>query len=102
VKNSSAFEIGKQFVRKTLSNRGLFALLFVFYVLLVVSAVNGWKAYAMHHESTHHHQEVDRESWESNPDKHPHRMAHYGSFVFREQHPLSIFDSGIENYTLRI
>ena len=39
-----------------------------------------------------------RERWESNPDKHPHRMAHYGYVVFRDPHPLSFFDRGLENY----
>jgi len=40
-----------------------------------------------------------RESWEANPDKHPHRMAHFGTFAFRLKHPLSIFDFGIESFT---
>lgn len=39
-----------------------------------------------------------RESWEHRPDKHPHRMAHYGYLVFRNGHPLSIFDNGLDNY----
>jgi len=40
-----------------------------------------------------------RASWEANPDKHPHRMAHFGTFAFRLKHPLSIFDFGIESFT---
>lgn len=43
-------------------------------------------------------QEADRQSWERNPDKHPHRMAHFGAFAFREQHALSAFDTGLESY----
>lgn len=39
-----------------------------------------------------------RENWEHRPDKHPHRMAHYGYLVFRIGHPLSIFDNGLDNY----
>ncbi|MGB3800393.1 MAG: DUF3526 domain-containing protein [Lewinella sp.] len=39
-----------------------------------------------------------RERWEANPDKHPHRMAHYGYVAFREPHPLSFFDRGLESY----
>jgi len=42
-------------------------------------------------------QEV-RERWENNPDKHPHRMAHYGYVAFRQPSPLSFFDRGITNY----
>lgn len=42
-------------------------------------------------------QEV-RERWENNPDKHPHRMAHYGYVAFRPPHPLSFVDQGLDNY----
>lgn len=39
-----------------------------------------------------------REHWEDRPDKHPHRMAHYGYLVFRMSHPMSIFDKGLDDY----
>ena len=39
-----------------------------------------------------------RKNWENRPDKHPHRMAHYGYLVFRSSHPLQIFDSGLDYY----
>jgi len=39
-----------------------------------------------------------RESWVNNPDKHPHRMAHYGHFAFRQKYPLSFFDVGMDSY----
>lgn len=39
-----------------------------------------------------------RHGWESRPDKHPHRMAHYGYLTFRDQFPLMIFDKGIDDY----
>lgn len=96
---SVSIEVAKLFVKKTLSNRGLLALFFVYFILLSFAGYNGWKRYTSHHHTTHHHQEIARESWDNNPDKHPHRMAHYGNFVFRQQHPFSIFDTGIENYT---
>ena len=46
---------------------------------------------------TEHSHEV-RELWENNPDKNPHRMAHYGYVVFRQKYPLSFFDFGMDNY----
>ncbi|GAA4902793.1 ABC transporter permease [Ferrimonas pelagia] len=33
------------------------------------------------------------------PDKHPHRMVHYGHYVFRAPSPLSIIDPGVDAYT---
>jgi ABC-2 type transport system permease protein len=40
-----------------------------------------------------------RDSWENSPDKHPHRMAHYGFIAFRPKSSLSVFDYGMESYT---
>lgn len=39
-----------------------------------------------------------RHGWENRPDKHPHRMAHYGYLTFRDEFPLVIFDKGIDDY----
>ena len=33
------------------------------------------------------------------PWRHPHRMAHYGSYAFRPKSPLSFFDFGLDTYT---
>ena len=44
------------------------------------------------------YQHQARKDWLSNPDKHPHRMAHYGHFAIRPQPPLSVFDKGLENF----
>ena len=42
-------------------------------------------------------QEV-RNRWENNPDKHPHRMAHYGYVAFWQPYALSFFDHGVDSY----
>ncbi len=91
--------IAKQFFKKTFNNKGLFVLLFIYLTILGYVSINSWNAFEKHNHVVEHHQEKSRQSWEDNPDKHPHRMAHFGSFAFRLQHPLSIFDSGIESYT---
>lgn len=66
--------------------------------LLLFSAYSGWENY---HDLNHTRgviQNEVQESWENNPDKHPHRMAHYGSFALRLKHVLSVFDLGMENF----
>lgn len=99
MKKQVVFLIAKQFFKKTFSNKGLFALLFIFLAALCYITVNSWSAFKKHQHVVEHHQQQSKKSWDGNPDKHPHRMAHFGSFIFRLQHPLSIFDSGIESYT---
>ncbi|WP_299549682.1 DUF3526 domain-containing protein [Seonamhaeicola sp.] len=98
MRNDVVVLIGKQFFKKTFYTKGLFVLLTLFLMVLSYVTINGWNAYEKRHHIAEHHQNQSRESWENNPDKHPHRMAHFGTFAFREQHPLSIFDSGIETY----
>jgi ABC-2 type transport system permease protein len=33
------------------------------------------------------------------PDRHPHRVVHFGHFLFRPLNPLAAFDGGIDGYT---
>ncbi|MGP1993911.1 ABC transporter permease [Zobellia laminariae] len=66
--------------------------------LLLFSAYSGWQNYNDQNHTRHEIQHEVQESWENNPDKHPHRMAHYGSFAFRIKHVLSVFDLGMENF----
>ncbi|WP_010520433.1 ABC transporter permease [Aquimarina agarivorans] len=91
--------IAKQFFKKTLSTKGFLVLLGIFLSVLVYVTFNGWTSFKKHQQIVTQHQKKARASWEANPDKHPHRMAHFGTFVFRQQHPLRIFDSGLESYT---
>ena len=39
------------------------------------------------------------EQWHSQPDRHPHRAAHYGHYVFRPPGPLAFFDPGVDALT---
>ena len=90
--------IARQFWASTFKSKAIFFLMGIMAVLLIFAVYSG----LAYHDQNHFrldHQEQARESWEANPDKHPHRMAHFGTFAFRVKHPLSIFDFGIESYT---
>ncbi|KQP22930.1 DUF3526 domain-containing protein [Pseudorhodoferax sp. Leaf267] len=49
-------------------------------------------------ERARYQAQVDEE-FQAQPDRHPHRMVHYGQFVFRPLSPLAAFDSGIDGFT---
>jgi ABC-2 type transport system permease protein len=68
-------------------------------VLLGYAAYHGMRTYQVQTGTRLHYQREVREHWENMPDKHPHRMAHYGYIAFRAKHPLSFFDFGVESYT---
>lgn len=93
------FLIAKQFWRNTFKSKAIYFLLAVFVVLLVYAAYNGYKYYSVQNDIRTTHQKNARKSWEDNSDKHPHRMAHFGSFAFRVKHKLSMFDFGMESFT---
>ena len=90
--------IARQFWVSTFKSKAIFLLMGIMVVLLIYAVNSGLDYHDQNHFRTDH-QVKARESWEANPDKHPHRMAHFGTFAFRLKHPLSIFDFGIENYT---
>lgn len=90
--------IAKQFGTSLLKSRAIYLLMGIMALLLVYAAFSGIGYHDQNHFRSEH-QEIARKSWEGNPDKHPHRMAHFGNFAFRMKHPLSIFDFGIESFT---
>lgn len=80
------------------TNRAVWGLLIGIALLLVYAAVTGWVTLRQQNETGRTYQQQARQDWLGNPDKHPHRMAHYGHFAFRPKAPLSVFDFGMENF----
>lgn len=50
-------------------------------------------------QAREHYQAMVDEQFKAQPDRHPHRMVHYGQFVFRTLSPLAFFDFGVDAYT---
>jgi ABC-2 type transport system permease protein len=69
-----------------------------FLVLIAIALSSSYMSYANHQHDVGHYSKDVRDRWENNPDKHPHRMAHYGYVAFRSKFPLSFFDQGLDNY----
>ncbi len=44
------------------------------------------------------YREIVERQWVEQPDRHPHRVIHYGFLVFREPAPLEFFDPGVGDY----
>lgn len=45
------------------------------------------------------HQQEAEHAFDEQPDRHPHRMVHYGQFIFRPLSPLAAFDPGVDAFT---
>ena len=89
----------KQVIHTAFRNRAIVLLTGTMLLLLVYAAISGISNYKTQTSIRLQYQKQVRENWEKMPDKHPHRMAHYGYIAFRAKHPLSFFDYGIESYT---
>lgn len=79
--------------RLALCGAGLLALLLVATTLLTTLRMQGEAA-----ERAHHQAEAEA-AFLSQPNRHPHRMVHYGHYVFRTPAPLALFDPGLDPVT---
>lgn len=84
--------------RTAFSSRIVWLPIVVIVLLLVYAAALGWLSFQEQATLRTHYQQEARHDWLSNPDKHPHRMAHFGHFAFRSKPPLSLFDPGMESF----
>jgi len=89
----------KHFLKNAFKSKVIYIMLAIFMLLTAYAAVSGISNYSEQNTIRQTHQQKARQSWEANPDKHPHRMAHFGTFAFRIKQPLSVFDYGIESFT---
>lgn len=82
-----------------LRNRVAFAAGLLTAVLLVTAAwVSHEQRESLASARAHYQALVDAE-FDAQPDRHPHRMVHYGHFVFRPLSALAFFDPGVDAFT---
>ncbi len=89
----------RYFIKNVFKTKVIYIMFAIFILLTAYAGVSGIHNYSEQNVIRQEHQQKARQSWEANPDKHPHRMAHFGSFAFRMKQPLSMFDYGIESFT---
>ncbi|CAA6813565.1 MAG: FIG00952399: hypothetical protein [uncultured Sulfurovum sp.] len=71
----------------------------IFLVLLSVSAFfTSFHMDAESHVRMHQQAKADK-TFLAQPDRHPHRMVHYGHYAFRTPAPLAGFDPGLDSVT---
>jgi ABC-2 type transport system permease protein len=63
-----------------------------------VSAAVGWERARVADETRARLQAQADVEFDAQPNRHPHRMVHYGHFAFRPLDPLAAFDPGIDAF----
>ena len=67
-------------------------------LLVIVSTLTALDVSEARHIRQHQQAEAE-ETFLNQPDRHPHRMVHYGHYVFRAPAPLALFDPGVDAVT---
>jgi ABC-2 type transport system permease protein len=91
--------IAKHTRQQILDNKAAKNLMLLIGVLIIYAGIIGMLQYKKAETAREKYQKEVRDNWVNNPDKHPHRMAHYGFIAFRPKSNLSFFDYGMESYT---
>lgn len=73
-----------------------FALLIV---LALVAAFVSWSHQRGIAQQRARFQAQASQAFDAQPDRHPHRVVHYGHFIFRPLGPLAAFDPGVDAFT---
>ena len=68
-------------------------------ILVCISVFSSWSQQANEKATRESLQIKAEETFRSQPDRHPHRMVHYGHYVFRTPTALATLDPGVDPYT---
>lgn len=90
--------IAQHFRKSVFKNQAVYITTLFIGILLLYAVFSGWENYSNQNETSEKYQHESREDWLKNPDKNPHRMAHYGNFAFRKSTSLSVFEFGMEPF----
>ena len=71
----------------------------LFLALSLMAILNAWDQFRFSRDLRASYQSEANATFDAQPDRHPHRMVHYGHFVFRPLNPLAAFDPGVDAFT---
>lgn len=85
---------------RLLARNRVAAVAIVLLVLLtLVAVVTSWSDQRSVADTRARQQAAAAAAFEAQPDRHPHRVVHYGNFIYRPLGPLAAFDPGIDAFT---
>ena len=93
------FAIAREESRLWLRSRLAQCTLLIFALLLAAVSISTSLRMSEEHRERSEQQALAEETFLSQPDRHPHRMVHYGHYVFRPPPPLAMIDPGVDAVT---
>ncbi|MCD2516362.1 DUF3526 domain-containing protein [Massilia sp. G4R7] len=96
---SVAFRIARDEWRYLFRDRAAVFSLLLLTVLTLLASFNAWEHQRHANAERARYQTEANQEFAAQPDRHPHRVVHYGHFLFRPLNPLAAFDPGIDGFT---
>ena len=93
-----SWQVCKHELKQKVKNRTLWLLFGLMQLLLAIALFTSWQQYQQSRDLQISSQQLIEEQWLAQPDRHPHRVAHFGHFAFRPPSVLSYFDIGVNNW----
>lgn len=91
--------IARDELRLMVRNRVAVIAFALIVLLTLVAVASSWSHQRGIAELRARHQHEAEHAFDAQPDRHPHRMVHYGHFIFRPLSPLAAFDPGVDAFT---
>ncbi|WP_250462266.1 ABC transporter permease [Microbulbifer litoralis] len=91
--------IAREEWRLLLRDRVAVSGLLLLLLLTLVAVLNAYEHQRSASAERARYQAQANREFETQPDRHPHRVVHFGHFLFRPLNPLAAFDPGINAYT---
>jgi ABC-2 type transport system permease protein len=80
-------------------NRVAATAIILLVLLTLIAVATSWSQQRDSAELRARQQGQAQEAFEAQPDRHPHRVVHYGQFIFRPLGSLAAFDPGVDAFT---
>lgn len=91
--------IARDELRLMLRNRVALIAFTLIVLLTLVAVASSWSHQRGVADLRQRHQHEAEHAFDAQPDRHPHRMVHYGQFIFRPLGALAAFDPGVDSFT---
>jgi len=91
--------IARDELRLLVRNRVAIIGIALLLMLTLAAVASAWAHQRGIAELRSRHAHAAEAAFDAQPDRHPHRMVHYGTFIFRPLGPLAAFDPGVDAFT---
>lgn len=96
---SAAWLVAREELRLMRRNRVAVIAFALLLLLTLAAAVTSWTHQQDIADLRARFQSEADQAFDAQPDRHPHRVVHYGHFIFRPLGPLAAFDPGVDAFT---